>query len=190
MSLTGTTANFGISSVNGIKMAADESMQPVASTAKSRTAGSGHTDLTLPRLQRRYQVCNAIRCMPSGEGELTFDRCCPIAQMRKSDATPSSTNPETRRRAISSSQLLHRPIPGRGYRAVRCAHSAPSAAIMVDRKNDHSTGLKRSSRPIHKDGGQMVGVQCIRRHQDFNAPPISRAKSEVILCPATTTTSA
>jgi branched-chain amino acid transport system substrate-binding protein len=126
-------------------------------------------------------------------GEVASSRsiaAAPIAQNAKIPMlTPSSTNPEVTKKGdfIFRSCFID-PFQGAAI-AQFAARSlgAKRAAILVDRKNDYSTGLEKViTATFTKMGGQIVGTQSYQEgDQDFNAQLTSLKGSspEVIFVP-------
>jgi branched-chain amino acid transport system substrate-binding protein len=124
-------------------------------------------------------------------GEVASSRsiaAAPIAQNAKIPMlTPSSTNPEVTRKGdyIFRSCFID-PVQGAAIAqfAARTLN-AKRAGIMVDRKNDYSTGLEKFiSQTFTKLGGQMVVTQSYQAgDQDFNAQitSIKGANPDVLL---------
>src|SRR5215211_3031535 len=177
MSTTGTTANFGISSVNGIKMAAEEinnaggiNGKPVELLVQDDRSDASEAATIVTKFVTQDQV-HAIL------GEVASSRsiaAAPIAQNAKIPMlTPSSTNPEVTKKGdfIFRSCFID-PVQGAAI-AQFAAKSlgAKTAAIMVDRKNDYSTGLEKViNETFTKMGGQIVATQSYQEgDQDFNA---------------------
>src|SRR6267142_1540173 len=193
MSLTGSTANFGISSVNGIKMAADEvnkaggiNGKQVDLLVQDDRSDASEAATIVTKFVTQDQV-HAIL------GEVASSRsiaAAPIAQNAKIPMlTPSSTNPEVTRKGdyIFRSCFID-PVQGAaiaqfGARTL----NAKRAGLMVDRKNDYSTGLEKFiSQTFTKLGGQMVVTQSYQAgDQDFNAQitSIKGANPDVIFVP-------
>ncbi len=193
MSLTGSTANFGISSVNGIKMAADEvnaaggiNGKPVELLVQDDRSDASEAATIVTKFVTQDQV-HAIL------GEVASSRsiaAAPIAQNAKIPMlTPSSTNPEVTKKGdfIFRSCFID-PVQGAaiGQFAARSLN-AKRAAIMVDRKNDYSTGLANNiTETFTKMGGQMVATTSYQEgDQDFNAQltSIKGSNPEVIFVP-------
>src|SRR5687768_1416580 len=177
MSLTGDTANFGISSTNGIKMAADE---------VNATGGINGKQIELLVQDDRSDASEAATIVTKFVtqdqvhailGEVASSRsiaAAPIAQNAKIPMlTPSSTNPEVTKKGdfIFRSCFID-PVQGAAI-AQFAARSlnAKTAAIMVDRKNDYSTGLEKViSETFTRMGGTIVATQSYQEgDQDFNA---------------------
>ena len=193
MSTTGTTANFGISSVNGIKMAADEinkaggiNGKQVELLVQDDRSDASEAATIVTKFVTQDQV-NAVI------GEVASSRsiaAAPIAQNAKIPMlTPSSTNPEVTKKGdfIFRSCFID---PYQGAAIAQFAAKtlgAKTAAIMVDRKNDYSTGLEKViSQTFTKLGGKMVATQSYQEgDQDFNAQLTSLKGSnpEVIFVP-------
>ena len=193
MSLTGSTANFGISSVNGIKMAADEvntaggiNGKQVELLVQDDRSDASEAATIVTKFVTQDQV-HAIL------GEVASSRsiaAAPIAQNASIPMlTPSSTNPEVTRKGnfIFRSCFID-PVQGAAI-AQFAAKSlgAKTAAIMVDRKNDYSTGLEKViNETFTRMGGKIVAVQSYQEgDQDFNAQltSLKGGNPEVIFVP-------
>ncbi len=149
MSLTGLTANFGISSVNGIKMAADEvnaaggiNGKQIELLVQDDRSDASEAATIVTKFVTQDQV-HAIL------GEVASSRsiaAAPIAQNAKIPMlTPSSTNPEVTKKGdfIFRSCFID-PVQGAAIAQFAAKTlNAKRAAIMVDRKNDYSTGLEK-----------------------------------------------
>jgi len=193
MSTTGTTANFGISSVNGIKLAADEVNAAGGINGKQvelliqDDRSDANEDATIVTKFVNQDQVHAIL------GEVASSRsiaAAPIAQNAQIPMlTPSSTNPEVTRKGnfIFRSCFID-PVQGAAI-AQFAAKSlgAKTAAIMVDRKNDYSTGLEKViNETFTKLGGKITAVQSYQEgDQDFNAQltSLKGGNPEVIFVP-------
>lgn len=193
MSTTGTTANFGISSVNGIKLATDEvnaaggiNGKQVELLVQDDRSDASEAATIVTKFVTQDQV-NAVI------GEVASSRsiaAAPIAQNAKIPMlTPSSTNPEVTKKGnfIFRSCFID---PYQGAAIAQFAAKtlgAKTAAIMVDRKNDYSTGLEKViDQTFTKLGGKIVATQSYQEgDQDFNAQLTSLKGSnpEVIFVP-------
>jgi branched-chain amino acid transport system substrate-binding protein len=193
MSTTGSTANFGISSVNGIKMAADEinaaggvNGKQVELLIQDDRSDASEAATIVTKFVTQDQVHAVI-------GEVASSRsiaAAPIAQNAKIPMlTPSSTNPEVTKKGdfIFRSCFID---PYQGAAIAQFAAKtlgAKTAAIMVDRKNDYSTGLEKViSETFTRFGGKIVATQSYQEgDQDFNAQLTSLKGSnpEVIFVP-------
>jgi len=193
MSTTGSTANFGISSVNGIKMAADEinaaggiNGKQVELLVQDDRSDASEAATIVTKFVTQDQVHAVI-------GEVASSRsiaAAPIAQNAKIPMlTPSSTNPEVTKKGnfIFRSCFID---PYQGAAIAQFAAKtlgAKSAAIMVDRKNDYSTGLEKViNETFTRFGGKIVATQSYQEgDQDFNAQLTSLKGSnpEVIFVP-------
>src|SRR5262245_58901028 len=193
MSLTGSTANFGISSTNGIKMAADEvnsaggiNGKQIEILVQDDRSDASEAATIVTKFVTQDQV-HAIL------GEVASSRsiaAAPIAQNAKIPMlTPSSTNPEVTKKGnfIFRSCFID---PYQGAAIAQFAArtlGAKRAAIMVDRKNDYSTGLEQViAATFTKMGGTMVGTQSYQEgDQDFNAQltDLKGKSPEVIFVP-------
>jgi branched-chain amino acid transport system substrate-binding protein len=193
MSTTGSTANFGISSVNGIKLAADEinaaggiNGKQVELLVQDDRSDASEAATIVTKFVTQDQVHGII-------GEVASSRsiaAAPIAQNAKIPMlTPSSTNPEVTKKGnfIFRSCFID---PFQGAAIAQFAAKtlgAKTAAIMVDRKNDYSTGLEKViSETFAKFGGKIVATQSYQEgDQDFNAQLTSLKGSnpEVLFVP-------
>lgn len=193
MSLTGSTANFGISSVNGIKLAADEvnaaggiNGKQIELLVEDDRSDASEAATIVTKFVTQDQVHAVI-------GEVASSRsiaAAPIAQNAKIPMlTPSSTNPEVTKKGdfIFRSCFID-PVQGAAI-AQFAAKSlgAKTAAIMVDRKNDYSTGLEKViNETFTRMGGRIAATQSYQEgDQDFNAQLTSLKGSnpEVIFVP-------
>src|SRR5829696_6668728 len=193
MSLTGTTANFGISSVNGIKLAADEvnaaggiNGKQIELLVEDDRSDASEAATIVTKFVTQDQV-HAIL------GEVASSRsiaAAPIAQNAKIPMlTPSSTNPEVTKKGdfIFRSCFID-PVQGAAIAQFAAKSlNAKNAAIMVDRKNDYSTGLEKViNETFTRMGGRIVATQSYQEgDQDFNAQLTSLKGSnpEVIFVP-------
>ena len=193
MSLTGTTANFGISSVNGIKMAAEEvnaaggiNGKQIELLVQDDRSDAQEAATIVTKFVTQDQV-HAIL------GEVASSRsiaAAPIAQNAKIPMlTPSSTNPEVTKKGdfIFRSCFID-PVQGAAIAQFAAKTlNAKNAAIMVDRKNDYSTGLEEViNDTFTKMGGKIVATQSYQEgDQDFNAQltSLKGANPEVIFVP-------
>ena len=193
MSLTGSTAQFGISSTNGIKMAADE---------VNAAGGVNGRQIELLVQDDRSDAQEAATIVTKFVtqdgvhgilGEVASSRtiaAAPIAQNAKVPLlTPSSTNPEVTKKGdyIFRSCFID-PVQG----AAMSQFAAKSlgkkrAALMVDRKNDYSTGLEKVINEVFpRLGGQVVITQSYQEGDtDFNGQltSIKGADPDVIFIP-------
>jgi branched-chain amino acid transport system substrate-binding protein len=193
MSLTGSTANFGISSVNGIKMAADEvnaaggiNGKQIELLVQDDRSDASEAATIVTKFVTQDQVHAVL-------GEVASSRsiaAAPIAQNAKVPMlTPSSTNPEVTKKGdfIFRSCFID-PVQGAAIAQFAAKSlNAKTAAIMVDRKNDYSTGLEKViNETFTRMGGKIVAVQSYQEgDQDFNAQltSLKGANPEVIFVP-------
>ena len=193
MSMTGDTANFGISSTNGIKMAADE-----ANAAGGINGKQIELDVQDDRsdpseaatIVTKFVTQDGVHAIL---GEVASSRsiaAAPIAQNAKIPMlTPSSTNPEVTKKGdyIFRSCFID-PVQGAAIAQFAARTLGKKrAGIMVDRKNDYSTGLEKFiSATFTKLGGEMVITQSYQAgDQDFNAQltSIKGSNPDVIFVP-------
>ncbi len=193
MSLTGDTANFGISSVNGIKMAAEGvnaaggiNGKQIELLVQDDRSDASEAATIVTKFVTQDQV-HAIL------GEVASSRsiaAAPIAQNAKIPMlTPSSTNPEVTRKGdyIFRSCFID-PVQGAAIAQFAAKTlNAKRGALMVDRKQDYSTGLEKVINEVFtKLGGQIVVTQSYASgDQDFNAQitDIKGANPDVIFVP-------
>jgi len=193
MSLTGSTANFGISSTNGIKLAADEVNAAGGINGKQIELNiqDDRSDASeAATIVTKFVTQDAVHAVI---GEVASSRsiaAAPIAQNAKIPMlTPSSTNPEVTKKGdyIFRSCFID-PVQGAAIAqfAARTLN-AKRAAIMVDRKNDYSTGLEKFiTATFIRLGGEMVATSSYQEgDQDFNAQltSIKGSNPEVIFVP-------
>jgi branched-chain amino acid transport system substrate-binding protein len=193
MSLTGSTANFGISSVNGIKMAADEvnaaggiNGKQIELLVQDDRSDASEAATIVTKFVTQDQVHAVL-------GEVASScsiAAAPIAQNAKVPMlTPSSTNPEVTKKGdfIFRSCFID-PVQGAAIAQFAAKTlNAKTAAIMVDRKNDYSTGLEKViNETFTRMGGKIVAVQSYQEgDQDFNAQltSLKGGNPEVIFVP-------
>lgn len=193
MSLTGDTANFGISSTNGIKMAADEvnaaggiNGKQIELLVQDDRSDASEAATIVTKFVTQDQV-HAIL------GEVASSRsiaAAPIAQNAKIPMlTPSSTNPEVTKKGdfIFRSCFID-PVQGAAIAQFGAKTlNAKRGALMVDRKNDYSTGLEKVIKEVFtRLGGQIVVTQSYQAgDQDFNAQitSIKGANPDIIFVP-------
>ncbi|HEX5707569.1 MAG TPA: ABC transporter substrate-binding protein [Pyrinomonadaceae bacterium] len=193
MSLTGSTAQFGISSTNGIKMAADEINAAGGINGKQveLIVQDDRSDAQeAATIVTKFVTQDGVHAVL---GEVASSRsiaAAPIAQNAKIPMlTPSSTNPEVTRKGdyIFRSCFID-PVQGAAI-AQFAAKSLGKrrAAIMVDRKNDYSTGLEKVINEVFtRLGGQIVVTQSYQEGDtDFNGQltSIKGADPDVIFIP-------
>lgn len=193
MSLTGSTANFGISSVNGIKMAADEANaqggingKQIELLVQDDRSDAAEAATIVTKFVTQDQV-HAIL------GEVASSRsiaAAPIAQNAKIPMlSPSSTNPEvTRKGDYIFRTCFTDPIQGAAIGEFAAKNlNARRAGILIDRKNDYSVGLAQFIREsFQKGGGQIVVEQSYQEGDtDFNGQltSIKSANPDVIFVP-------
>ena len=193
MSMTGDTANFGISSTNGIKLAADEvnaaggiNGKQIELLIQDDRSDASEAATIVTKFVTQDQV-HAIL------GEVASSRsiaAAPIAQNAKIPMlTPSSTNPEVTKKGdfIFRSCFID-PVQGAAIAQFGAKTlNAKRGALMVDRKNDYSTGLEKVINEVFtRLGGQIVVTQSYQAgDQDFNAQitSIKGANPDVIFVP-------
>jgi len=193
MSMTGDTANFGISSTNGIKMAADE-INAAGGINGKQVELDVQDDRSDPSeaatIVTKFVTQDGVHAIL---GEVASSRsiaAAPIAQNAKIPMlTPSSTNPEVTKKGdyIFRSCFID-PVQGAAIAQFAARTLGKKrAGIMVDRKNDYSTGLEKFiSATFTKLGGEMVITQSYQAgDQDFNAQltSIKGSNPDVIFVP-------
>lgn len=193
MSMTGDTANFGISSSNAIRMAADEVNQTGGINGKQieLLLQDDRSDATeAANIATRFVSQDGVHAIIGEVGSSRTLAAAPIAQNAKIPMlTPSSTNPEVTRKGnyIFRSCFIDT-VQGPAI-AQFAAKSLKTkrAAMMIDRRNDYSTGLEKPITDVYVSlGGQIVITQSYQAgDQDFNAQitSIKGANPEVIFVP-------
>lgn len=193
MSLTGDTANFGISSTNGIKLAADEvnaaggiNGKQIELLVQDDRSDASEAATIVTKFVTQDQVHGIL-------GEVASSRsiaAAPIAQNAKIPMlTPSSTNPEVTKKGdyIFRSCFID-PVQGAAIAQFGAKSlNAKRGALMVDRKNDYSTGLEKVIKEVFtRLGGEIVITQSYQAgDQDFNAQitSIKGGNPDVIFVP-------
>jgi branched-chain amino acid transport system substrate-binding protein len=193
MSLTGDTANFGISSTNGIKMAADEvnkaggiNGKQIELLVQDDRSDASEAATIVTKFVTQDQVHAII-------GEVASSRsiaAAPIAQNAHIPMlTPSSTNPEVTKKGdyIFRSCFID-PVQGAAIAQFAAKTlGAKRGALMVARNQDYSTGLEKVIKEVFtRLGGQIVVTQSYQSgDQDFNAQitDIKGANPDVIFVP-------
>ena len=193
MSMTGDTANFGISSTNGIKLATDE-INAAGGINGKQVELDVQDDRSDPSeaatIVTKFVTQDGVHAIL---GEVASSRsiaAAPIAQNAKIPMlTPSSTNPEVTKKGdyIFRSCFID-PVQGAAIAQFAARTLGKKrAGIMVDRKNDYSTGLEKFiSATFIKLGGEMVVTQSYQAgDQDFNAQltSIKGSNPDVIFVP-------
>ena len=193
MSLTGSTANFGISSVNGIKMATDEA------NAQGGVLGKQIELLVQDDRSDAQEAATIVTRFVTQDGvhavlgEVASSRsiaAAPIAQNAKIPMlSPSSTNPEvTRKGDYIFRSCFTDPIQGAAIGEFAAKNlNARRAGLLIDRKNDYSVGLGQFIRETFaKFGGQIVVEQSYQEGDtDFNGQltSIKSQNPDVIFVP-------
>jgi branched-chain amino acid transport system substrate-binding protein len=193
MSLTGSTANFGISSVNGIKMAADEinaqggiNGKQIELLVQDDRSDASEAATIVTKFVTQDQVQAIL-------GEVASSRsiaAAPIAQKAKIPMlSPSSTNPEvTRKGDFIFRTCFIDPVQGKAIGEFAAKNlNAKRAGILIDRKNDYSVGLAQFIRETFtKNGGQIVVEQSYQEGDtDFNGQltSIKAGSPDVVFVP-------
>jgi branched-chain amino acid transport system substrate-binding protein len=193
MSMTGDTANFGISSSNAIRMAADDLNQAGGINGKQieLLLQDDRSDATeAANITTRFVSQDAVHAIIGEVGSSRTLAAAPIAQNAKVPMlTPSSTNPDVTKKGnyiFRSCFIDNVQGPAMAQFAARNLN-AKRAALMIDRRNDYSTGLEKPITDVYvKLGGQIVITQSYQAgDQDFNAQitSIKGANPEVIFVP-------
>ncbi|MDX6612257.1 MAG: branched-chain amino acid transport system substrate-binding protein [Blastocatellia bacterium] len=193
MSMTGDTANFGISSSNAIRMATDEVNKDGGINGKQieLLLQDDRSDATeAANIVTKFVSQDGVHAIIGEVGSSRTLAAAPIAQNAKVPMlTPSSTNPDVTKKGdyIFRSCFIDT-VQGPAmsqFAAVRL--NAKRAALLIDRRNDYSTGLEKTITDAYvKLGGQIVITQSYQAgDQDFNAQitSIKGANPEVIFVP-------
>jgi len=193
MSMTGDTANFGISSSNAIRMAADAVNQTGGINGKQieLLLQDDRSDATeAANIATRFVSQDGVHAIIGEVGSSRTLAAAPIAQNAKIPMlTPSSTNPDVTRKGnyiFRSCFIDTVQGPAMAQFAAKSLKTK-RAALMIDRRNDYSTGLEKPITDIYVSlGGQIVITQSYQAgDQDFNAQitSIKGANPEVIFVP-------
>jgi branched-chain amino acid transport system substrate-binding protein len=193
MSMTGDTANFGISSSNAIRMAADEVNKKGGINGKQieLLLQDDRSDPTeAANVATRFVSQDGVHAIIGETGSSRTLAAAPIAQNAKIPMlTPSSTNPEVTKKGnyiFRSCFIDTVQGPAMAQFAAKSLN-AKRAALMIDRRNDYSTGLEKPITDAYvKLGGQIVITQSYQAgDQDFNAQitSIKGANPDVIFIP-------
>ena len=193
MSMTGDTANFGISSSNAIRMAADDVNKSGGINGKQieLLLQDDRSDPTeAANITTRFVSQDGVHAIIGEVGSSRTLAAAPIAQSAKIPMlTPSSTNPDVTRKGnyiFRSCFIDTVQGPAMAQFAAKSLN-ARRAALMIDRRNDYSTGLEKPITDVYtRLGGQIVVTQSYQAgDQDFNAQitSIKGANPDVIFVP-------
>lgn len=193
MPMTGDTANFGISSSNGIRMAADEVNKAGGINGKQieLLLQDDRSDPTeAANIATKFVSQDSVHAIIGEVGSTRTLAAAPIAQNAKVPMlTPSSTNPDVTRKGnyIFRSCFIDT-VQGPAIAQFAAKNlNAKRAALMIDRRNDYSTGLEKTITDVYVNlGGQIVITQSYQAgDQDFNAQitSIKGANPDVIFVP-------
>lgn len=177
LSLTGTTATFGTSSLKGIQMAVDEV------NASGGVLGKQIKLLTEDTQSKPEEAALAVTKLITRDkvkailGEIASSRtlaAAPIAQQNKIPmVTPGSTNPEVTRKGDYIFRVCYID-PFQGEVIAKFAYEQlglRNVAVIKDVKNDYSIGLADYfTQTFTKLGGKVVGEQAYSEGDtDFRA---------------------
>lgn len=193
MPLTGDTANFGISSSNAIRMAADEMNNGGGINGKQieLLVEDDRSDPTeAANIATKFVSQDDVHAILGEVGSTRTLAAAPIAQNAKIPMlTPSSTNVEITRKGnyiFRSCFIDTVQGPAIAQFAVKSLN-AKRAALMIDRRNDYSTGLEKAITDVYVPlGGVIVVTQSYQAgDQDFNAQitSIKGANPDVVFVP-------
>lgn len=193
MPLTGDTANFGISSSNAIRMAADEMNNGGGINGKQieLLVEDDRSDPTeAANIATKFVSQDDVHAVLGEVGSTRTLAAAPIAQNAKIPMlTPSSTNVEVTRKGnyiFRSCFIDTVQGPAIAQFAVKSLN-AKRAALMIDRRNDYSTGLEKAITDVYVPlGGVIVVTQSYQAgDQDFNAQitSIKGANPDVVFVP-------
>jgi branched-chain amino acid transport system substrate-binding protein len=193
MPLTGDTANFGISSSNAIRMAADEINRSGGINGKQieLLVQDDRSDPTeAANIVTKFVSQDDVHAILGEVGSTRTLAAAPIAQNAKIPMlTPSSTNVEVTRKGnyiFRSCFIDTVQGPAMAQFAAKSLN-AKRAALMIDRRNDYSTGLEKAITDVYLPlGGTIVITQSYQAgDQDFNAQitSIKGANPDVIFVP-------
>lgn len=193
LSLTGTTATFGTSTLHGVQMAVDKTNAAGGILGKQIHLLSEDTQskpeeaaLAVTKLITRDKVCALL-------GEIASSRtlaAAPIAQQNQIPmVTPGSTNPEVTKKGDYIFRVCYMD-PFQGEVMARFTFETlglRKVAMIKDVKNDYSIGLAQFfTEAFTKMGGQVVVEQAYSEGDtDFRAQltAIKGLKPEAIIVP-------
>jgi branched-chain amino acid transport system substrate-binding protein len=193
MSMTGDTANFGISSSNAIRMAADDVNKAGGINGKQieLLLQDDRSDPTeAANITTRFVSQDNVHAIIGEVGSSRTLAAAPIAQNAKIPMlTPSSTNPDVTKKGnyIFRSCFIDSVQGPAMAQFAASTLKAKRAALLIDRRNDYSTGLEKPITDVYtRLGGQIVITQSYQAgDQDFNAQitSIKGANPDVIFVP-------
>ena len=193
MSMTGDTANFGISSSNAIRMAADGVNKTGGINGKQieLLLQDDRSDATeAANIATRFVSQDGVHAIIGEVGSSRTLAAAPIAQNAKIPMlTPSSTNPDvTKKGNYIFRSCFTDSVQGSAIAQFAAKSlNAKRAALMIDRRNDYSTGLEKPITNFYLSlGGQIVITQSYTAgDQDFNAQitSIKGANPDVVFIP-------
>ena len=163
MPMTGDTANFGISSSNAIRMAADDVNKSGGINGKQIVLllQDDRSDPTeAANIATRFVSQDGVHAIIGEVGSSRTLAAAPIAQSAKIPMlTPSSTNPDVTRKGnyiFRSCFIDTVQGPAMAQFAAKSLN-ARRAALIIDRRNDYSTGLEKPITDVYtRLGGQIV----------------------------------
>ena len=192
-SLTGTKADFGITTTNGVELAADQINaaggllgRKIALNKQDDTGDASQVGTVVTR----FVTGDRVDCVIGEVASKLSKRAAPICQKAKTPMiTPSSTNPEvTRIGDYIFRACFTDPFQGGVLaRFARATLHAKRAAVLRDVSNDYSVGLADVFVQEFKRQGGIITVDKSCSEGDDNFRPqltaIAATKPDVILAP-------
>jgi branched-chain amino acid transport system substrate-binding protein len=193
MSLTGDTAQYGLSALNGARMAIEEANaaggvagRRVELIVQDTRSDSAETEVVVRRLAREYNVHALV-------GEIVSSRSLAAARAAQSEGlpmlTPSATSPEV----TSPGDFIFRSCYTDAFQGAAVAHFAATtlgarrAAMLVQSDQRYSQELAAFIREAFvRHGGEVVAVQEYREGAaDFSAQlvELSASRPDVVFVP-------
>ena len=193
MSLTGDTAQYGLSALNGARMAIEEANasggvagRRVELIVQDTRSDSAETDVVVRRLAREYNVHVLV-------GEIVSSRSLAAARAAQSEGlpmlTPSATSPEV----TSPGDFIFRSCYTDAFQGAAVARFAATnlgarrAAMLVQSDQRYSQELAAFIREAFvRRGGEVVAVQEYREGAaDFSAQlvELSASRPDVVFVP-------
>jgi branched-chain amino acid transport system substrate-binding protein len=193
MSLTGDTAQYGLSALNGARMAIEEANaaggvagRRVELVVQDTRSDSAETDVVVRRLAREYNVHALV-------GEIVSSRSLAAARAAQSEGlpmlTPSATSPEV----TSPGDFIFRSCYTDAFQGAAVARFAATnlgarrAAMLVQSDQRYSQELAAFIREAFvRRGGEVVAVQEYREGAaDFSAQlvELSASRPDVVFVP-------
>lgn len=193
MSLTGDTAQYGLSALNGIRMAVEEANaaggvggRRIELIAQDTRSDEAETDMVVRRLAREYGVHALV-------GEIVSSRSLAAARAAQSEGLPMLTPSATSPVVTSPGNFVFRSCYTDAFQGAAVARfaavnlGARRAALLVAERQPYSQELSSFIRDaFERFGGEVVSVQEYKEGaSDFSAQLdiLRTSKPDVIFVP-------